>query len=834
MTRNAFLPLAFSLLPVLALAGAEPSPAILQELRSFREMGSVLLVAAHPDDEDSSLIAFLARGRYCRTAYLSITRGDGGQNVLGPEIGDELGVIRTQELLAARRIDGGQQFFTRARDFGYSKDYRQTFQIWGEKEVLSDVVRVVRTFRPDVVISVFSTNPAPGQHGHHTASAILAGEAFKLAGDTNAFPEQLGELKPWQPKRLLQDRGSALRMEVGAEFGTIASQSRSMHKTQGIGAFGGRGGGAASAGFTFLAGAPATNDIFDGVDTTWGRVPGGAEIGVMTDDVIAHFDPAHPEASVPTLIKIHHILAGLPADVVLDEKRHQLDHILQECLGLSVETTIAQGEVVPGETLQLEHLAVIKSQLPVRWLGVRYPGETNETGPAQDKEVNAGTTAFYHRVNRLLPTNTPLTQPYWLREEGTIGLFRVDEASLIGRPENPPVFPMEQVFEVGGEQLLIPDEPMKEDIAQGKGPTYVPLRVVPPVSLKFVDDVELFPPRVARAAVVEVTTTRSNSVKAIVNILGPSNVVEVPVLRSNVTGTLRLNVPPGWQATPPAQPFSVSSLGESARLTFTITAPSKTGTAEILAIANVGGVDWHTRRVELKYDHIPPQLLQPPARLKALSVEVAIRSHKVGYIAGAGDDIAEALARMGCEVTKLAGEDLTPERLRGLDAVVLGIRAFNVHPELATHMAALSDFATNGGNVIVLYNRPAQGRQSVMQLAPYSLTIASDVRVTDVTAEMTLLVPEHPVFNTPNKIVPADFDGWVQERGAYFASQWDPHFTPLLACHDPGEAPLQGSLLVAPCGKGYFVYTALSWFRQLPDGVPGAYRLFANLVSLGK
>jgi len=790
-------------------------------------MGSVLLVAAHPDDEDSSLIAFLARGRYCRTAYLSLTRGDGGQNVLGPEIGDELGVIRTQELLAARRIDGGQQFFTRARDFGYSKDYRETFKFWGEKEVLSDVVRVIRAFRPDVLIANFSTNSSPGQHGHHTASAILTGEAFKLAGDTNAFPEQLGELKPWQPTRLLQDHGSALTMAVGAEFGAIAGRSRSMHKTQGFGAFGGRGG-AGSAGFAFLAGAPATNDIFDGVDTTWGRVPGGAEIGKMTDDLIAHFDSANLESNVPALIKIHHLLAGLPADVVLDEKRHQLDHILQQCLGLSVITLGLSGEtpqvdVVPGEPLLLQHAASIRSDVPVRWVGVLYPEVTNKTGQARslDPVLAAGRDAtlllltqkpktqlnLYQMLTASfaeLPTNAPITQPYWLREEGTIGLFRVDDASLIGKPENPPFFAFEQVFEVMGERFTVPDS--------------LALRVIPPVSLKFVDDVELFLPGAAQTAVVGVTAA-------------PSDILTVLLGREArlVTGTLRLEAPPGWKVTPPTQPFSVSSSDGNARFTFTITAPAQPGTAEILAVANVGGVDWHTRRVELKYDHIPPQLLQPPARLKALSLELAIRGHKVGYIPGAGDEVAAALARMGYEVTQLAGADLTPERLRGLDAVVLGVRAFNVRTDLAPRMSALFDFATNGGNVIVLYNRP-QGSQPV---APYSLTLSSS-RVTDETAEMTLLVPEHPVFNTPNKIVPADFDGWVQERGAYFASRWDPHFTPLLACHDPGEEPFQGSLLVAQCGKGHFVYTALSWFRQLPDGVPGAYRLFANLVSLGK
>jgi len=606
-------------------------------------------------------------------------------------------------------------------------------------------------------------------------------------------------------------------MEYGPEIGTIAGRSRSMHKTQGFGDFGGRGGG--SAGFTFLAGEPATNDIFDGVDTTWGRVPGGAEIEVMAGDVIAHFDAAHPAASVPTLLKIHHILDGLPADPVLDDKRLQLGHLLQECLGLSVETTIPQAEVVPGETLQMQHSVTINSNLPVvSWLGVRYPGMNgllrkemvmDISGNHHQFQFNGTNRIIHYNATRQLPAQAPLTVPYWLREEGTTGRFRVDDASLIGRPENPPVFPLEQVFVVDGEEFTIPDEPVQVIHDPAKGEIRHALWVIPPVSLKFVDNVELFPPGAPRAAVVEVTAARDN-----------------------VKGTLRLEALAGWGVSPPSQPFSIGKSGGAARLTFTITAPAQTGAAEIQAVAEVGGARWHTGRVELSYGHIPPQLLQPPARLKALSLELAVHGRKAGYIPGAGDDVAQAVARMGYEVTQLTGADLTPEKLRGLDAVVVGIRAFNVRTDLAPGMPALFDFATNGGNVIVLYNRPGRG-ESLLHVGPYTVNLSGE-RVTDETAEMTLLAPDHPVFNTPNKIVPADFDGWVQERGAYFASQWDPRFIPLLACHDPGEQPLKGSLLVAPCGQGHVVYTALSWFRQLPDGVPGAYRLFANLLSLGK
>jgi LmbE family N-acetylglucosaminyl deacetylase len=387
--------------------GAEVPPfgsAILQDLKGFREMGSVLHVAAHPDDENTQLLTYLSRGRNYRTAYLSLTRGDGGQNLLGPEFGEQLGVARTQELLAARRLDGGRQFFTRALDFGFSKDYRETLNVWDHQQVLADIVQVIRSFRPDVLITRFSPQPS-GTHGHHTASAYLALEAFKLAGDPNAFPEQLKALTPWQPKRILMNgggpgRGAAatntavLRIEVGGNdpvsgesFGAIAGRSRAMHKTQGFGNFGGGGGGARSESFQLLDGVPAVTDIFDGVDTTWGRVPGGAEIGKLADEAIAQFKPENPSATVPVLLALRSRLASLAADPLVDDKRRQLDRLLAACLGLAVETSVAQVEAVPGEMLSLSHTAKVRSSIPVRWKEVRYP----ENGGKMSVAVNLQT-----------------------------------------------------------------------------------------------------------------------------------------------------------------------------------------------------------------------------------------------------------------------------------------------------------------------------------------------------------------------------------------------------------------------------------------------------------
>lgn len=806
----------------LAATGPDSGAALLQDLRRFRELGSVLYVAAHPDDENTQLITYFSRGRGYRTAYLSLTRGDGGQNVLGPEFGEELGVIRTQELLAARGVDGGQQFFTRAIDFGFSKDYREALRIWDRQQVLADVVRVIRTFQPDVIITRFSPQPG-GTHGHHTASAVLAIEAFQAAGDPKAFPDQLDYLKPWQAKRILLNapnfgrtaepspEADVLHLNAdgedpvtGESFSQLAARSRSMHKTQGFGNFTGFGGrGRRGESFSLLGGAPATNDIMDGVETTWARVPGGAELDRMTEIVITNFKPDDPAASVPALLGLRKRVQALPQDRLVLEKSRELDHILQGCLGLSVRTAIPDAEVVAGEKLALQHTALVRSDVPVRWLAVRYPTTQGELklDVALRKDVPASS-----QSSPVLPANTPITQPYWLRQDHSAGMFQVADPKLIGQPENPPAFPLENVFEVGGQTLVVPDEPREPETGQGDASRARRLEVIAPVSLRFLSEVKLFAPGTERDVEVELTTHRQHE-----------------------GGIVRLEAPATWHVSPAEQPFRLEKPGEQARFSFQVTAPTKDDSANaISAQVKIGTSTFDNERVEIRYDHIPMQLLQPAARLKAVSLELKTRGRHVGYLPGAGDSVAECLAQMGYEVTQLDGADLTTEKLRGFDSVVVGIRAFNVRKDLSEHLPALFDYVQHGGNVVVQYNRPGP-----KELAPYEIEISND-RVTDENAPMTFLAPDHPAFKTPNPITSADFEGWVQERGLYFPDQWDEHFTPLLACNDPGESPKKGALLVARYGEGYFVYTGLSWFRQLPAGVPGAYRLFANLVSLGK
>jgi LmbE family N-acetylglucosaminyl deacetylase len=821
-----FSPVTAQPAPPPAAPAAPTIPTALLDLRQFRELGSVLYVAAHPDDENTLFLSWLSRGRGYRTAYLSLTRGDGGQNVIGPELGDKLGVARTQELLAGRRLDGAQQFFSRALDFGFSKDYADTQRVWGRDEVIGDMVRVIRRFQPDIILTRFSPQPG-GTHGHHTASAVLSIDAFKLAGDPKAYPEQIAQgLKPWQPKRVLQN-GSFGRAAptadsvsvlvegndpvLGIPLSTLSLRVLGEHKTQNLaGVVFGQGRGAGVGGprnelFYPLAGDPAKTDLFEGIATTWtARYPGpGAKIDTLAAAAESAFDRKNLAANVPALLSLRAALATLPADPLVTDKRAQLDRALVACLGLTVATTSATPDIVPGETLALTH--TVSSVVPVRWLSTR-----DSTGKALTAEISVQSKIESQKSKIEIPASTPLTTPYWLRAEGRPGFSRVDDPALIGDAENKPAFPFSYVFEIAGQQLIVADEPV---FVTGAGPAEKRRRldIVPPVSLTFTSDVTVLTPGATRPVEVEISANRPDR-----------------------TGSVALELPAGWKATPAAQPFTLAAVGAKSRLTFAVTAPPAASTATLGAVATIGTATYRHARDEVNYPHIPPQVLQPLARQRAVAFDVAVTAKKIGFLPGAGDDIPAALAQLGCTVTTLTDADLTPEKLAAFDAVVTGVRAFNVREGLSANLAGLFAWVEQGGTVITQYNRPGRDIKTD-RLAPYALTLGgNDARVTDEDAAITLLEPNHPAFNVPNKLTPADWTGWVQERGAYFGTTWGPEFTPLLACNDAGEKPQRGGLLVARHGQGYYVYTGLGFFRQLPAGVPGAYRLFANLISLGK
>jgi LmbE family N-acetylglucosaminyl deacetylase len=806
--------------PGVTAAGAPSAPTpgqtLLQELRTFATTGRVLHVGAHPDDENTQLIAYLSRGRGYDTAYLSVTRGDGGQNILGPQFDEKLGVARTQELLAARRIDGGRQFFTRAIDFGFTKSPEETLAFWDDQQVLGDVVRVIREFRPDVIITRFPIPPGSGGHGQHTASAILAVQAFKLAGDPSAFPEQMKEgLTPWQPRRIMWngsgfsrgggiEKNPSVKVDIsgndpvtGESFASIAGRSRSMHKTQGFGDFSGRGGGGPRPPETFvlLGGDAPPADFMDGVDTSWSRVPGGAEIGRLAQAAVAAFNPSEPAASVPALLEIRRKLAGLGADPVVADKRRELDRVLVGCLGLNVHSSVPAPTVVPGETLDVTTSVTCTSAVPLRWVSVEEHGHRTDIGEGLKAGASLTRSLAYP-----VAKDTPVTQPYWLRELAAVGIYHVADARLIGRPESPPDLPLTYTFEVDGQTLQVADRLVAD------GPQPVTVAVTPRVALRFDVGAAIFRP-------------------------GATMVVNVEVIaqRSHVKGSVSLDAPAGWRVSAP-QPFSIDRELASTQAAFQVTAPAEPGVATLGVHANIDGEVWNTDAVTIRYSHIPLQLLQPVAHKKVVSVEVGTRGHTVGYLEGAGDDVPYALKQLGYRVTDLRPEDLTLDRLKQFDAVVIGVRALNTR-DLSAQMPALFAYVENGGTVVAQYNWARNLRTN--PIAPYPLRL-SESRVTNEDAPVTFLRPDHPVLTSPNQISAADFNGWVQERGVYFPTEWDEHFVPILAMSDPGEPPLQGSLLVAPHGRGYFVYTSLAFFRQLPAGVPGAYRLFANLVSLGK
>lgn len=798
------------------------SKAILRELEYFRQLASVLYVAAHPDDENTELLTYLSRGRKYRTAYLSLTRGDGGQNVLGADLGNKLGMARTQELLAARALDGAHQFFTRAIDFGFSKDYQETLTVWDKKEVLSDIVRVIRTFRPDVLVTRFSTSPG-GTHGHHTTSAILACEAFKLAGDPKAYPEQ--KLEAWQPKRIFWNVGRfqkdkvskdpIIKVEVygddsvtGKSFYEIASASRAEHKTQGFDTFklpfvqGEK----RQETFQLIDGEPANKDIMDGIDTTWSRFEGGEDVEKAVNDIISNFDTKDPSQSVPALFELRSKLSKLPnSNLIIKEKQKLLDLILKQCLGLKTKTTIKNSDVVPGESMQLQSSVYINSSIATTWTGIKYS--------LLNKEIKADVLLKKNKLSSIdstqnMPINALLTQPYWLHKDGSPGMFHVDNPELIGLAENLPTFPIVNTFKIGKETLTIEDEPVQEVMRDNTIVQTRKLNVIPPVSLWLNPETAIFTPN------------SSQKIEA-----------KVHAARAGMKGTLHLEAPSNWKIEPKNQPFSLKNAGDIDTYSFKITAPSKTQSVKISASCDIGGTIYRNQRQEVNYSHLPLQLFQPPAVLNAVCLDLKKSGKTVGYLPGAGDSLPENLHQMGYVVKSLDDATLNEKDLVGLDAVVLGVRAFNTREKIGKAMPTLLSYVENGGTMIVQYNTATKLKTD--KLAPYPLSISAD-RVTDEKSTMTFLAPDHEVLNKPNKITSADFDGWVQERGLYFPDKWDEHFVAILACNDNGEQPKKGVLLVAKYGKGHYIYTGLSFFRELPAGVPGAYRLFANMVSIGK
>ena len=792
-------------------------------LQKLNVLGRILYIAAHPDDENTYLMALWANGSLYETAYLSITRGDGGQNLIGPELGERLGVIRTEELLGARRIDHAKQFFSRALDFGFSKTAEESMRIWNHDKILADVVWVIRKFRPDVIVTRFSPEDQK-THGHHTASAILAQEAFAAAADPNRFPEQLAFVKPWHATRLVWNtspyffrnrnipfdptgltvlEAAGFNPLLGKSYSEIAAASLSMHKSQGVGSPPRRG--ERKEYFKPLQGAPMTNSLFEGVDTSWSRVPNSNSIAAEIGQIISKFDPADPAAAMPELLKLRQTMSGIKDESWIPQKKAELDQIIAACLGLHVEASTANETFTPGQTATIKLDAINRSNIPVTLQEVQFPN----TGDSMKIDSPLPSNELVTKdLSYKIPGDTPYSQPYWLRKPKQPGSFDVDDQKLIGLPENPPAVPVEIALQVNGQELRYLLNTKYATVDPVAGEVRRPLVIAPPVYAKLADNVFVFPTKEAKPISVQVTAST-----------GP------------VKGKLKLALPQGWKVSPAFVPVDLKTADAEMVGTFTVQPPDENSEGVLRAVVSTDNHDYSFDRVRIAYPHIGVQTLMPPAEAKLVRADIRKKGDRIGYIPGAGDDVPESLRQIGYSVKILSQPEITAKNLAQFSAVVLGIRAYNTRDGISNWLPELFAYVKNGGVVIVQYNTLSDLK--TQQFGPYPLEISRD-RVTDENAEVRILAPNNPVMTTPNKITSKDFAGWVQERGLYFPDKWDPAWTPILSCNDPTEKPLDGGLLVAKSGKGFFVYTSYSWFRQLPAGVPGAYRLFANMISLGK
>jgi LmbE family N-acetylglucosaminyl deacetylase len=788
-------------------------------LEKLNVLGSVLYVAAHPDDENTALLAYFSKGRRFRTAYLSLTRGEGGQNLIGPEQGVEVGLIRTQELLSARRIDGAEQYFTRAIDFGYSKTAEESFDFWGKDNVLSDIVWVIRKFRPDVIITRFTADNSGG-HGHHKASALLAQEAFAAAAEPARFPEQLKYVSVWKAKRLVwnswrppqqqEEAKGRLRVNtgeynplLGKSYSEMAAEGRSQHKSQGFGSAGRRG--TQYENFDLLAGEPAADDLFDGVDVSWNRVPGGRKVGLVLAEVLKSFDPEHPARSIPGLLAVDDEMRKLRDEPWVRLKRDELARVILACGGIWLEAMAGDYAAAPGDEVRVRTTLVNRCGLPFTLHSLGFPRlvpDSEEDRPLKNNEpVSIETTLR-------LPANFPLSQPYWLEAPHSEGLYSVKDQELIGLAENPPAASARIVLAIDGHLFEYSIPVLFRWTDQVNGELLRPFEVRPRVTVQVEDKVALFAGAQARKIKLRL---KSHS--------------------PNVTGLVRLKGPETWKVSPASLPFSLAGKSDEVEAVFDVSPPKAAEVAELTAEVEAGGETISRELVEIAYPHIHRQVHFPESRFKVVKLDVKTDGNRIGYIMGAGDEIPKALESLGYEVVLLDDEQLENADLSTFDTIIAGVRAYNTRDVLKLVKSRLLQFAAGGGTLVVQYN--VASPQLADRIGPYPFTIGRD-RVSVETAPVAFLDPGHRLLNYPNKITFADFEGWIQERGLYFASQWDERYETVLSCHDPGEPDKKGGLLFAQYGKGIFIYTAYAWFRQLPAGVPGAFRIFANIISAGK
>jgi len=790
-------------------------------LKKLNVLGSVLYIAAHPDDENTAVLSYFSSGKLLRTGYLSLTRGDGGQNLIGSEQGDLLGLIRTNELLEARKIDGAEQFFTRAIDFGYSKSPEETFTIWDKQKLLFDVVWVIRKFKPDIIIARFPAN-GDGGHGHHTASAILVEEAFRLASDPNKFPEHLRFVDIWQPKRLywnawtplLENRKedlskfisidlSSFNKLLGKSYSEISALARTLHKSQGFGSSGRRG--ETLNYFSYVLGSKADKDLIDNIDLTWNRVQGSQKVKELLLDAEKNFDEEDPSKSLPVLVEAYKELSSLSSSYWKEAKLNDLQNVIRSCAGIWIECISSDKSGALGDQVDITAGIVNRSSYPITLKSIKL--NFLDTASSINKELMPGKFVSQN-IKANLPGDLKFSNPYWLDQYHPEGLYEIKDVTLTGVADFRNELKCQFTLLFNDTEIFYETPVYFRWTDPVDGEKYTLFNVSPPVSVWLKNKTIVFP------------NQESKELKFA--LISHSN---------NVNGDAKLILPKDWKVEPSSISFNLKNKNEEKELLFRIDPPEQNSTAVLSFEISTNNGTSDREIIQLNYKHILPQTYFPKAEIKLVKVDLEKKINSIGYVMGAGDDIPEYLKQIGYNVTLLTDDDLELSSLNKYDAIVSGIRAYNTREKLRSFNSNLLKYVQSGGTLIVQYNN---NRELVTdQIGPFPFTISRD-RVTEENSPVSFINPNHQLLNFPNKIIPADFDGWIQERGLYFADKWDPKYKTVISCNDKGESEKSGGLLYTKYGKGVFIYAGYSFFRQLPEGVPGAYKLFVNLISANK
>jgi LmbE family N-acetylglucosaminyl deacetylase len=802
------------------------SSEILHGLQQLNTVGKVLYVAAHPDDENTRLITWLANEKNLETAYFSFTRGEGGQNLIGNELGFDLGWIRSHELLQARKVDGGIQFFSRAEDFGYSKTTTETFSIWKKEDVMADLVWVIRTFQPDVIITRFSPQPSK-THGHHTASAMLAVEAMQLAADSSKYSEQLKYTNTWQVNRVLWNTSSFFfenekqfnkdtfiqvnvgqyNPNLGTSYTEIAAKSRSCHKSQGFGTLPTRGDQIEY--FVHLAGEkPLLNDLFSGLELNWNRIPQSNKIQQLINKILSSYKPSDPSLITNDLLALYRLLNQHPEKKYLQHKINLCKELIRHCLGLYVEMSAPESIYSIGDSLPIQLEVINRSGKHVEHVAVHFPDfiENKKT-----EIISCSTSTLFKKTyhGNFIKSVAEVSKPLWwnasIENEFSYQMMQFVTDGEEFKDRNylyTVVFSSKDTLQFSVPLLHKKSDPVKGEVIK-------PLYFAPPVTATSSSDLVMF------------TDNNSHTIS-----------IELQSFLPAVKGKVMLDLPPGWSCSPAYHNFQFSFKREKKSVSFSITPPSKKEIAAVRINVLVDDKNYSNGFKEINYDHIPSLVYFPPSEIRLVKDEIKTYPKTIGYLDGAGDDVDMGLQQLGYSVEYIEPDNINADELQKYKTIVVGVRAYNTHENSTYINQQLNEYVKQGGVVVMQYITTAGLKTK--NIGPYPLTIGRD-RVTEENAIVQMLQPDNSLFNIPNKITSSDWENWTQERGLYFASSWDNEkYTALLSMNDTNEPEKKGSLLLASYGKGYFIYTGLSFFRQIPYGNSGAYKLLVNAIEYGK